>query len=359
MSFLVDTERPQKLDELTFHPSLTRTLKKLAASKDCPHLLFYGPSGGGKMIRIRCLLEGMFGPGAEKTSTSFRQFKATTSTTVDIQVVVSAFHVEVTPSDVGIRDAAVIQQLIKQMAENPPVGEVPFHVVVINDAHCLTRQAQAALRRTMEKYVSKIRFIFHADSLSPLIPPLRSRCLGIRVPRPTPDELQRDMMNISQRHALGLNPGLCARIGKKLLAAGNVLEESGCDARLALIRLDVLRRKNVTLSDPRAVIEKQSWKVFVEDIAKDIVTEQSPKRMLAVRAKLYTLLTQWIDPRDIFYHLVLCLGQRMGSSEDKLRNLTQLAARYEGRRAKSAKAVMQLEAFVAQTMMIIINSSGK
>ncbi|KAF4687488.1 Subunit of heteropentameric Replication factor C (RF-C) [Perkinsus olseni] len=327
MSFLVDTERPQKLDELTFHPSLTRTLKKLAASKDCPHLLFYGPSGGGKMTRIRCLLEGMFGPGAEKTSTSFRQFKATTSTTVDIQVVVSAFHVEVTPSDVGIRDAAVIQQLIKQMAENPPVGEVPFHVVVINDAHCLTRQAQAALRRTMEK----------------------SRCLGIRVPRPTPDELQRDMMNISQRHALGLNPGLCARI----------VEESGCDARLALIRLDMLRRKNVTLSDPHAVIEKQSWKVFVEDIAKDIVTEQSPKRMLAVRAKLYTLLTQWIDPRDIFYHLVLCLGQRMGSSEDKLRNLTQLAARYEGRRAKSAKAIMQLEAFVAQTMMIIINSSGK
>ncbi|KAF4702101.1 Subunit of heteropentameric Replication factor C (RF-C) [Perkinsus olseni] len=251
MSFLVDTERPQKLDELTFHPSLTRTLKKLAASKDCPHLLFYGPSGGGKMTRIRCLLEGMFGPGAEKTSTSFRQFKATTSTTVDIQVVVSAFHVEVTPSDVGIRDAAVIQQLIKQMAENPPVGEVPFHVVVINDAHCLTRQAQAALRRTMEKYVSKIRFIFHADSLSPLIPPLRSRCLGIRVPRPTPDELQRDMMNISQRHALGLNPGLCARI----------VEESGCDARLALIRLDVLRRKNVTLSDSHAVIEKQSWKV--------------------------------------------------------------------------------------------------
>ncbi|KAF4700443.1 Subunit of heteropentameric Replication factor C (RF-C) [Perkinsus olseni] len=209
MSFLVDTERPQKLDELTFHPSLTRTLKKLAASKDCPHLLFYGPSGGGKMTRIRCLLEGMFGPGAEKTSTSFRQFKATTSTTVDIQVVVSAFHVEVTPSDVGIRDAAVIQQ------------------------------------------------------------------------------------------------------------------------------------------------------VFVEDIAKDIVTEQSPKRMLAVRAKLYTLLTQWIDARDVFYHLVLCLGQRMGSSEDKLRNLTQLAARYEGRRAKSAKAVMQLEAFVAQTMMIIINSPGK
>ncbi|EER04831.1 replication factor C subunit, putative [Perkinsus marinus ATCC 50983] len=270
MSFLVDSERPHKLDELTFHPGLTKTLRKLAASKDCPHLLFYGPSGGGKITRIRCLLEAMFGPGVEKTSTSFRQFKPTKSTTVDIQVVVSAFHVEVTPSDVGIRDAAVIQQLIKQMAENPPVGEVPYHVVVINDAHCLTRQAQAALRRTMEKYVSKIRFIFHAEALAPLIPPLRSRCLGIRVPRPTQIELQQEMMEISKRHDLGLNSGLCTRI----------VEESNCDVRLALIRLDTLRMKNACLSDANAPMEALSWQVFVEDIAKDIVMEQSPRRML-------------------------------------------------------------------------------
>ncbi|EER04830.1 hypothetical protein Pmar_PMAR026382 [Perkinsus marinus ATCC 50983] len=46
----------------------------------------------------------------------------------------------------------------------------------------------------------------------------------------------------------------------------------------------------------------------------------------AVRAKLYTLLTQWIDPRDIFYRLVLSLGEKM-KGEEQMRKLTQLAAR--------------------------------
>ena len=36
------------------------------SEQDCPHLLFYGPSGSGKKTLILALIKQMFGAGAEK-----------------------------------------------------------------------------------------------------------------------------------------------------------------------------------------------------------------------------------------------------------------------------------------------------
>lgn len=64
-------------------------------------------------------------------------------------------------------------------------------VVVINEADSLTRDAQAALRRTMEKYMSNMRIILCANSTSKLIAPIKSRCLLVRVPAPTEEQVSR------------------------------------------------------------------------------------------------------------------------------------------------------------------------
>ncbi len=57
-------------------------------------------------------------------------------------------------------------------------------VVIINEADSLSRDAQAALRRTMEKYMSNLRIILCANSTSRLIAPIKSRCLLMRVAAP-------------------------------------------------------------------------------------------------------------------------------------------------------------------------------
>jgi len=62
-------------------------------------------------------------------------------------------------------------------------------VVIINEADSLSRDAQAALRRTMEKYMSNMRIILCANSTSRLIAPIKSRCLLMRVAAPNPDEV--------------------------------------------------------------------------------------------------------------------------------------------------------------------------
>ena len=148
-----------------------------------------------------------------------RVFLTPSKRKLDVNVVQSNFHIELTPSDVGNYDRVVIQDLLKEIAQTQqvdlnakqrfkgtpvrtsdfqtcvwifPANDVtPPIVVVINEADSLSRDAQAALRRTMEKYMSNMRMILCANSTSRLIAPIKSRCLLIRVAAPNPGEVGR------------------------------------------------------------------------------------------------------------------------------------------------------------------------
>ena len=61
----------------------------------------------------------------------------------------------------------------------------------------LTKDAQHALRRTMEKYVATCRIILCCNSTSKVIPAIRSRCLGIRVAAPTNDEVYNVVISLN------------------------------------------------------------------------------------------------------------------------------------------------------------------
>ena len=65
----------------------------------------------------------------------------------------------------------------------------PFLVVLLSEADNLSRNAQAGLRRTMEKYSSNCRLILCCENSSRIIAPIRSRCLCLRVSAPTLSEV--------------------------------------------------------------------------------------------------------------------------------------------------------------------------
>ena len=63
-------------------------------------------------------------------------------------------------------------------------------VVLLTEVDRLTKDAQHALRRTMEKYCATCRLILCCNSSTRVIPAIRSRCLAVRVAAPTHDEVE-------------------------------------------------------------------------------------------------------------------------------------------------------------------------
>ena len=56
----------------------------------------------------------------------------------------------------------------------------------------------------MEKYADICKFIFIGDQLSKVIEPLRSRCLLIRVPLPTKNQIIESLLQISIRENINI-----------------------------------------------------------------------------------------------------------------------------------------------------------
>lgn len=98
-------------------------------------------------------------------------------------------------------------------------------------------------------------------------------------------------------------------------------------------------------------IPPPDWEALISQIAKEIVEEHSPARILQVRAKLYDLLTHCIPPTTILKTLTFKL---IALIDDDLKwEVIKWSAFYEHRIKMGTKVIFHLEAFVAKFMRII------
>ncbi|MEM4337021.1 MAG: replication factor C small subunit, partial [Candidatus Woesearchaeota archaeon] len=78
------------------------------------------------------------------------------------------------------RGIDVIRIKVKDFARTKAIGDVPFKIIYLDECDALTKEAQQALRRTMENYTQTCRFILSANYSSKLIDPIQSRCAIFR-----------------------------------------------------------------------------------------------------------------------------------------------------------------------------------
>ncbi|KAL1711706.1 P-loop containing nucleoside triphosphate hydrolase protein [Schizophyllum commune] len=343
MSLWVDQYRPRSLSELHYHQGLSKRLQSLASSGDFPHILFYGPSGAGKKTRISCVLKELFGPGAEKLKTDQRIFLSPSKRKLEINLVQSNFHIEITPSEAGNYDRVVIQELLKEIAQTQQVdlnAKQRFKVlVVINEADGLSRDAQAALCRTMEKYMSNLRIILCANSTSRLIAPIKSRCLLMRVAAPNAEEMMSVLDHVARRVGFDLPP----EAGEQIVA------DSGGNLRKAILVLEALKMQSPDLTGPLA-IAKPDWETYCHKVADLTVAEQSPARVMEVRAKFYELLSHCIPPTVILKTVAERVVERV--DESLKADVMHWAAIFENRMRIGSKKIFHLEAWVVKVMSL-------
>lgn len=341
----VDKYRPHTFDKMMVHTQEAEHLKNLVATGDCPHLLFFGPSGAGKKTLVMALLHEMFGASAEKVKVESKPWKIEAGTRkfeIELTTVASKYHVELSPSDAGFQDRYVVQEIIKEMAKSRPLdtaGNKTFKVLVLNEVDRLSREAQHSLRRTMEKYSAACRLVLCCGSASKVIEAVRSRCLNVRVSAPSQDEIVRVLNHVAKKEGLTLPPAL----------AGRIAQQSGRNLRRAILSLEACKVQQYPFQEKQPV-QTTDWELYIIEIANDIISEQSPRRLFQVRGKVYELLVNCIPPEVVLKRLMLELVKKLDA--EVKHEVCHWAAHYEHRMQQGSKAIFHLEAFVAKFMSI-------
>ena len=181
MSFEMWAEkyRPKKLDEMVDQKEIVERLRSFAKSRNVPHCIFAGPPGTGKTTAALCLARDLYGE-------TYREHL-----------------MELNASDE--RGIDVVRETVKTFARVKSIGEIPFKILILDEADNMTSDAQQALRRTMERFTTTCRFILCANYSGKIIEPIQSRCAPFRFTHLPREEHDCHMKEIATKEKVKLS----------------------------------------------------------------------------------------------------------------------------------------------------------
>lgn len=278
--------RPSTFDEMVGQQEIVKRVKSLVNAMNIPHLLFAGPAGIGKSTLALIIVKELF---KEKWKENYLELNASDERGID-----------------------VVRQKVKDFARTKALGDVPFKVIFLDEADALTREAQQALRRTMENYTNTCRFIMSCNYSSKILDPIQSRCVVFRFKLLEKKDVAEVIRKISAKENITIDEegisaiyemgeGDCRRAINLLQATSaislnidkemvNLVSSSAKPADIKVVLdyalagdfinareklLDVMLKESVSGTDVIKAIQKEVWNLPIEAETKVKITEKT------------------------------------------------------------------------------------
>jgi len=142
--------RPSNFEDIKGQSEIVKRVSAFVKNKNMPHLLFAGPAGVGKTTLSLIIAKQMFG---DSWRNNFLELNASDERGID-----------------------VVRTKVKDFARTRSITGVPFKIIYLDECDALTKEAQHALRRTMELFTQTCRFVLSCNYSSKIIDPIQSRC---------------------------------------------------------------------------------------------------------------------------------------------------------------------------------------
>lgn len=226
--------RPNSLDEVIGHSEQVQQLKEWVGGSP-PHVLLHGPAGTGKTASVVGFARDMYGEDWKENV------------------------IEMNASDE--RGIDVVRDQIKSVARQAPSGDYPFKIIYLDECDNLTKDAQSALRRTMEQYSDQTRFFLSCNYPSKLIDPIKSRCTLLPFRRLSDDEINQLLTRILDSEGVDYE-------GE---AVDRIIEYVNGDARRAVQTLQNSVKRGELSQDLIDVVGGQVDEDVVEGLISDAV----------------------------------------------------------------------------------------
>jgi replication factor C small subunit len=311
----VEKYRPKLLDDIVNQEGIIKRLKQFVKDKSMPHLIFAGPAGTGKTTSALAMVRELY-----------RR-----------KMILNRAYLELNASDA--RGIDVIRTYIKDFAKARPSTDIPFKILILDEADNMTSPAQQALRRTMEKYTKNCRMILICNYSNRIIPPIQSRCVVFRFSSLSNEDIKKRVNYVANEEGITLTP-------KGLLA---IVDVSRGDCRRAINYLQSCG--TISKKIDQDIVFRVAGEVPPEKI-KDILKAALKGQLQLSIELLNNLIEEYgLSGQNIIKNIHREIYE-LDVEEGLKIELSKLLAEFEYRLSQGGTEDIQLQALLAKIIML-------